>query len=350
MRGRRTPVPVALWRSAAREHGTVKRDRSIRRGRRGALAVAAGMAAIVAAVVIVVIYGQTTSAAPSTTARHPTTMTNGGRGVTQATAAPRPPSVGLFGLHHFATTARWVNFRRGERTLPTLLIAPRVPAGTTLPAIEFAHGWNVTPRSYVRMLVAWASAGFLVIAPTSPGMASGGALTSEETAISGQIADLPAVLTQALAMKSPIVINRKAIVLAGHSDGGTSVATAAFDPHYTDHRVAAYLIFSWGTNPSDFRRIFKNKKPVFIADSYRDQFDLWPYSRELFQLARGPKVLVGIGRGDTHLPPWSVDTPFHELLWSATVSFSLWSITGSPAAHTQMLNDLRRFGFSTSLG
>jgi len=50
MRGRRTPVPVALWRSAAREHGTVKRDRSTRRGRRGALAVAAGVAAIVAAV------------------------------------------------------------------------------------------------------------------------------------------------------------------------------------------------------------------------------------------------------------------------------------------------------------
>ena len=265
---------------------------------------------------------------------------------------PAPGDVQLAGLHHFSTTTRWVELHRGTRAIRTMIITPRVATGSIVPAIEFAHGWDSNPAVYDNVLHAWASAGFLVIAPTSPGMARGPGLLAGPAAVARQIADLPAVLTHVLAMKMSVVINRQQIALAGHSDGGISVATKAFNRRDIDHRISAYLILSGGTTPQDSGPLHTrtNSKPVFIADSYADQYGNWPSARAFFHQARGPKVLVGIGRGETHLSPWVVETSFTEALWTSTVDFARWAFTGSGAARTQMVTALRLPGFGVNLG
>ena len=265
---------------------------------------------------------------------------------------PRPPLVlQPAGLHNFATTSRWVVLHRGSRVIQTLIITPKVTNGVIVPAIEFAHGWDSNPVVYINMLRAWASTGCLVIAPRSPGMARGSGLLPSSPAISRQIRDLPAVLTQVLAMKMNVVINRKEIAVAGHSDGGTSVATMAFNRGYSDRRIAAYLVLSGGTSPenSGRRHTDANTRPVFIADSYADQFNNWPSAATFFRQADGRKVLVGVGRGETHLTPWAVVTPFNERLWLATVDFVRWAATGTGAALTQMVKALRLSGFGVNL-
>ena len=263
----------------------------------------------------------------------------------------KPYILKLARLHNFATSTHWMEFRRGSRRLRTLLVIPRVTEGVVVPAIEFAHGWNSNPAVYASMLRAWASAGFLVIAPTSPGMARGRGLLSQGAASARQAADLPAVLSQVLDLKLPVVVNRSAIALAGHSDGGSTVATLAFNRGYRDKRIDAYLIFSGGRTSvnAGARERRGNTKPVFIADSYADQYGDFPSAGGFYAQARPPKVMVGIGRGERHLPPWSDATPFNQTLWNATVDFANWSFTGSGAALRDMVKDLRVRGFGVRL-
>jgi pimeloyl-ACP methyl ester carboxylesterase len=279
----------------------------------------------------------------------------------QTTKAPTAPSIPppattpyvltLQRLHNFATSTRWVVLHRGARVLRTMLVVPRVSAGVEVPTMEFAHGWNSNPTVYASMLRAWASAGFLVIAPTSPGMARGRGLLSQAAASARQAADLPAVLTQVLSLELPVAVNRNRIALAGHSDGGSTVAMLAFNPGYRDRRIGAFLIFSGGrTSINAGRREWRrNTMPVFIADSYADQFGDFPSAGGFYAEARPPKVMVGIGRGETHLPPWSFATPFNQALWSATVDFASWSFTGSGASLRAMRSDLHLQGFGVRL-
>jgi dienelactone hydrolase len=275
----------------------------------------------------------------------------GAGGMTLKPPPPPPQLVQLAGPHHYSISTRWVVLHRGTRVIRTLLITPHVARGAIVPAIEFAHGWDSNPTVYLNLLRAWASAGFFVIAPTSPGMARGPGLLSTPAAVSEQMADLPVVLTQVLAMQTDVVVNPRQIALAGHSDGGITVATMAFNRGYRDSRISAYLILSGGTTaqnsgPSHTRT---NSKPVFIADSYADQYGNWPSAGTFFRQARGPKVLVGIGRGETHLSPWAVASAFNEDLWNSTVDFARWAFTGSGTARTQMIAALHVPGFGVSL-
>lgn len=262
-----------------------------------------------------------------------------------------PTALTLRHVHNFRTTTRWVTYHRGARVLPTMIVTPVVTAGVVVPVMEFAHGWHSNPRVYAAMLRAWASAGFLVIAPTSPGMARGPGLLPEGAASMRQAGDLPVVLTDVLASRLPVVPDRTRIALAGHSDGGCTVADMAFNRRYRDNRIDAYLIFSGGRTPVNTGRAFvrTNPKPVFIADSYADQYGDFPSAGGFYRQARPPKVMVGIGRGETHLPPWSVSTLFHQRLWNATVDFSSWAFSGHGAALEAMLGDLRVRGFGVNL-
>ncbi len=293
------------------------------------VAAAAGLALIATGVPTVVADPTTTTPPPVTT----------------------PQILTLRRLHNFATSTRWVVLHRGPRVLRTMLVVPRVSPGVEVPVMEFAHGWNSNPTVYASMLRAWASAGFLVIAPTSPGMARGRGLLSQGAASARQAADLPAVLSQVLELKLPVTVNRNRIALAGHSDGGSTVAMLAFNRGYRDRRIDAFLIFSGGRTAinAGAREWRGNTKPVFIADSYADQFGDFPSARGFFVEARPPKVMVGIGRHETHLPPWTVATPFNQALWNATVDFASWSFTGSGASLRAMRRDLHLHGFGVRL-
>ena len=262
-----------------------------------------------------------------------------------------PQVLTLRRLHNFATSTRWVVLHRGPRVLRTMLVVPRVSPGVEVPVMEFAHGWNSNPAVYASMLRAWASAGFLVIAPTSPGMARGRGLLSQGAASARQAADLPAVLSEVLKLKLPVVVNRARIALAGHSDGGSTVAMLAFNRGYRDRRIDAFLIFSGGRTAinAGAREWRGNTKPVFIADSYADQFGDFPSAGGFYVEARPPKVMVGIGRHETHLPPWTVATAFNQSLWNATVDFASWSFTGSGVALRAMRRDLHLRGFGVRL-
>jgi dienelactone hydrolase len=262
-----------------------------------------------------------------------------------------PPTLTLRHVHNFPTVTHWYRLHRGPRVLDTMVVTPKVSVTVPIPVIEFAHGWHSNPRVYATMLRAWASAGFLVISPTSPGMARGPGLLAQGAASIKQAADLPVVLTHVLKMRLGVTPDPKRIALAGHSDGGCTVADMAFNRRYRDDRVDAYLIFSGAQTPINAGPglLRANNAPVFVADSRADQFGDFPSSAAIYRAARTPKIFVAIGRDETHLPPWSVSTLFHQRLWNATIDFASWAFTGQGVALERMVADLHTRGFGVNL-
>lgn len=269
--------------------------------------------------------------------------------LTEATATSAPTA--LAHVHNFRTVTRWVTFRRGARVLPTMIVLPVVSPGTTVPVMEFAHGWHSNPRVYASVLRGWASAGFLVVAPSSPEMARGKGLLPQGAASLRQAGDLPVVLTDVLRMSLPVTPDTSEIALAGHSEGACTVADMAFNPRYRDPRIDAYLIFSGARTSINYgrARFHANPKPVFIADSRDDEFGDFAEAGPLYRQARGRKVLVAIGRDDRHLAPWTVSTLFHERIWNATIEFASWAFTGRGSALEALIADVDTPGLAISL-
>ncbi len=222
---------------------------------------------------------------------------------------------------------------------------PREARGLLLPVLVFAHGWDNSPAGYLPVLKGWASAGIVVVAPTAPGMAKGVALINEHAANLEQLADLPVVLTRVLRWHLPVRLDPREVAYAGHSDGALAVAAMALNPDYSDRRACAYFLLSPGVDARDASHDDANVAPVYVADSYRDQYGLWPSAKRLYAIASRPKALVGIGRGETHLSPWVDRDGFTLALWQSTVDFYAWSQSRRPADRRRVLRDLAIPGF-----
>jgi pimeloyl-ACP methyl ester carboxylesterase len=113
-----------------------------------------------------------------------------------------------------------------------------------------------------------------------------------------QARDVSFVITSLLGGRAGAVEPTR-IAVAGHSDGGTDVALLALNPSYADPRVRAYLSLSgeipsgvpgpWGTPTSG---------ALLVAVGTRDKYGLFPRSRQVFDAAAVPKILLTVVGGD----------------------------------------------------
>ena len=128
---------------------------------------------------------------------------------------------------------------------------PNVPpaaAGRPYPLLVFAHGFDATPAQYASLLSRWASAGYVVVAPTIPLLnadAPGGASHTDYGV--PNITDLDFALSEALRRSAtpgdPIagLVDPNRIVVAGHSDGEVLAYALAFEGCCHDPRVKAVI-------------------------------------------------------------------------------------------------------------
>ena len=250
---------------------------------------------------------------------------------TITTTAPGAPGVpGVPGAH--AVTEQTVTFTDPSRQTPARGSVPaqsgrvlttviRRPVGVTgaLPLVVFAHGWDSDPAVYATLLDAWASAGYLVAAPTLPDSAD----TLPGTPVSDpvdQALDLSFVVTSMLGgADGPVDPDRVAV--AGHSDGGTDVALLALDPTVADHRIRAYLSLSsqiptWLPGPFDA----VTPGSLLVAVGTSDEYGLYPQAFGVYQSATMAKVFVSAAGGD-HLDTFVGATPAAVAMRAETVRF-----------------------------
>lgn len=246
-----------------------------------------------------------------------------GKPVTRPAPTPQPP----FGVQDETvsltdptrdTAARGDVPAQSGRLLTTVI---RRPVGTIgpLPLVVFAHGWDSDPLAYETLLDAWASAGFLVAAPTFPDSTDTQPGTPV-TDFAAEAQDLSFVIT-AMLNGAAGKVDPTRIAVAGHSDGGSDVAVLALNRAFADHRIRAYLSLS-SQIPDGVDGPWDASTPgaLMVAVGTDDEYGLYPDAYQVYQSANMAKVFVSSTGGD-HLDTFLSDTPSAAAMRADTVSF-----------------------------
>jgi predicted dienelactone hydrolase len=208
------------------------------------------------------------------------------------------------------TPARGTTPPRHDRMLPTAVWYPAVAAGPAsalrgpFPLVVFAHGFDVTPYTYDRLLRQVAAAGFVVAAPLFPISAAGLPGRPREDDIANQALDVRATISTLLALGAGHGwlagrLDPHEVAVMGHSDGGETVAANVLVAADHDPRVRAAVILAgqlptWGV-------IRPAAIPALVVQGSADTINPPILSRDVYRLLRHPKWYLDVV-GGTHLP------------------------------------------------
>jgi predicted dienelactone hydrolase len=205
--------------------------------------------------------------------------------------------------------------------------APPASGGGPFPLIVFAHGFDVTPDAYSRLMRAWAQAGYVVAAPTFPltnAYAPGGA---KEWDLVNQPKDMSFIISRLLSRNAlgygvlSGLINPNQIAVAGHSDGGSTALAVAYNRHYVDHRIRAAMILSGAEIAGVFGYSFPAPSPPLLAvQGTADTSNSPSSTRTYFRLAPPPKFLLYLLRAG-HGPPYISQQPQLSIVEQVTIAF-----------------------------
>jgi predicted dienelactone hydrolase len=286
-----------------------------------------------------------------------------GVGSVDASAQPVTPQPGPFAVGKivitFTDSTRHVvlpHRRRVPRRLQTVIRYPALgdpssvdvrdapPASGPFPLIVFAHGFDVTPDTYARLIRAWAQAGYVVAAPTFPltnAHAPGGA---KESDLVNQPKDMTVVISRMLARNAAGsgvlsgLIDPNEIGVAGHSDGGSTALAVAYNRHYVDHRIRAAAILSGAEIPGVTGYTFPAPSPPLLAtQGTADTSNIPASTRTYFRLAPEPKFLLWLP-GAGHGGPYISQQPQLGIVEQVTTAFFDAYLKGAAAALSRMWN------------
>ncbi len=281
---------------------------------------------------------------------------------------PAQPQIGVIGSYTVGgRTIRLVEAAHagpggepiGIRVLPTLVWYPAArtgaatagPASGPFPLIAFAPGYLQCGGVYRHLLRAWASAGYVVAVLTFPRTNCHMGAAADEADLVNQPADVSYVISRLISYSARRhgwlsgLINEARIAVAGHSDGGDTVAAVAADTCCSDHRVAAAIVLAGAEWPPLRGRYFPPASPpMLFAQGSADPVNPPGASLQLYQAdTTGPRYYLDVF-GAGHLTPYEGDTALERLVASVTTQFLDRFIAGQRAARSAMTRLANRSG------
>lgn len=226
------------------------------------------------------------------------------------------------------------------------------------PLVVFAHGYDVTPGTYAKLLEAWAAKGFVVAAPIFPDESSTevrrqGVNTEDD--LVNEPADLAFVTRQliddsaAISASCPLVnglIKPSEVALAGHSDGAVAVGLLAYSRGRDPQNVAyarlrqglafrATLIFSGSKDGTAPYSAEASKPPLLLIQSAHDQCNAPEEGHELYDAVhQGDKWFLELLHAH-HLPPFDgEDRAAFDVVVKTTTSFLGYSLDHTTSVST----------------
>jgi dienelactone hydrolase len=207
----------------------------------------------------------------------------------------------------------------GRRVLPTIVRYPVIPAragaaGTAarglFPLVVFAPGYLQCERSYSSLLRAWASAGYVVAAVAFP-RTNCHAGSPDEADLVNQPGDMAYVISRLLVISGRKhgalsgLVDPADIAVAGHSDGGDTVAAIAANTCCLDHKVAAAVVLAGAEWPPMGGSYFpKGTPPMLFVQGDADNINLPADSLMMYRAdTTGPRFYLDLFGAD-HLSPY----------------------------------------------
>lgn len=275
-------------------------------------------------------------------------------------AAPRPSPperlpVGTIGRYAVAErTLALVDTSRGRlrpRTLQAVVRYPVIPRASAasgrlarglFPLVVFAPGYLQCEDSYATLLDSWASAGYVVAAVNFP-RTSCQVATPDEDDLANQPADLGFVIRQLLAVSGAPsgelagLVNPAEIAVAGHSDGGDTVAAVAAGSCCAAPQVRAAVVLAGAEWPPLGGTYFtRPSPPMLFVQGSADPVNPPADSIAMYQADRsGPRFYLDL-LGAAHLRPYEGHLPPEPLVTRVTVDFLDRYLAGQDSAAAAM--------------
>ena len=311
--------------------------------------------------------GLAACAATGIPARHPPQAT--GPAPASATATPAPSAaastpgvrgrspqqqaIGAIGGYQVATLSLRLTDRSRlqarPRVLPTSVWYPAhgpaasaQPADGPFPLVVFAPGYLQCASSYRPLLSAWASAGYVVAAPDFP-LTNCRTPDPAEDDLANQPSDMAFVISRLVAAgRRPHgsltgLVDPARIAVAGHSDGGDTVAALAAGSCCRDRAVRAAIVLAGAEWPPLGGAYFgKGTPPVLFVQGSADAINPPSDSLAMYRAdASGPRFYLDLP-GAGHLAPYEGRRPPEPLVARVTVDFLDKYLAGQRAAAAAM--------------
>jgi len=212
-----------------------------------------------------------------------------------------------------ASPARGVHPGHAGRALYTTLRWPVSPQGRiapgTLPLVVFAHGYNVSAGTYSVMLDDLTRAGIVVAAFESPGESAALPGPAVESDLVNGPCDIEFVAAS-LERHGPgalrSALENAPLIVAGHSDGATAAAGAAYDSTCSTVPVRAVVALSPNDVPMTAAFRFGRPPPLLAMTGSADEINPVPNTLALYQHVPG-SAWLGTISGGRHLATFTTD-------------------------------------------
>lgn len=281
------------------------------------------------------------------------------------TSSPPPPvrnqrlPIGKIGAYAVAETSLTLvnrsHPRLGARVIHTEIRYPVIPAAAAasgrlesglFPLVVFAPGYLQCDDSYRVLLHEWASAGYVVAAVEFP--ITNCHVKGAENDLVNEPYDVTSVIRQLIAINGKSggvlsgLINTAKVGIAGHSDGGDTMAAVAANTCCHDGRVSAAIILSGAESPWKLPgQWFGGQVPPMLFVQGTNDFTYNPpsASRLLYQSdTAGPRYYLAL-YGANHFTPYEGSTSPEPLTARVTTDFLNRYLAGQQSAVAAMHKD-----------
>jgi dipeptidyl aminopeptidase/acylaminoacyl peptidase len=237
------------------------------------------------------------------------------------------------------------------RALPTVVRYPVIPATAAaggrlatglFPLVVFAPGYLQCDGSYRFLLHAWASAGYVVAAVEFP-RTNCRASSPDEADLVNQPRDVAHVIRRLLALSGRPhgvlsgLVDPAAIAVAGHSDGGDTVAALAANTCCRDHKVAAAVVLAGAEWPPMGGSYFpRGTPPILFVQGDADDINLPADSLQMYRSDTAGRRFYLDLYGADHLSPYEGRMSPEPIVARTTVEFLDRYLVGQRAAGAAM--------------